>query len=262
MNPYLTPTHNCDRKANYLITTSNACELVANAISTLLKSGNTIVVPTSTEKAIDSLKDQCFDYIIIEENLDNIDGWRFARLIRNTCDKNRDAKIIIIIDDMPCGKVSDTAAQSVKIDKTIHRSELAFLSSLCSELSTKKPPVSSILVVEDDKDIARLINRKLGKDYKLTFADDGITGERLALTNEYDLILLDLALPGKSGNEILEAVHKANPRQTVVVMTAHGSPDVGLQILKSGAIEFLMKPFELEQLAATVASIGLSKQLS
>jgi DNA-binding response OmpR family regulator len=113
-----------------------------------------------------------------------------------------------------------------------------------------------ILVVEDDKDIARLVELHLQDEgYAVTVAADGASGLRRATSDPYDLIILDLILPGLDGLEICRRL-RARPEFTPVLMLTAKSTDLDRILgLEMGADDYLVKPFNVRELLARVKAL-------
>ena len=110
-----------------------------------------------------------------------------------------------------------------------------------------------VLVVEDEPGIVDFISRGLGAEgYSVRAAFDGVEGERLALSGEFDAVVLDLMLPGRNGMEILRTLRKATPRLPVIVLTARAEIEDRVEGLDAGAVDYLVKPFSMAELAARV----------
>lgn len=111
-----------------------------------------------------------------------------------------------------------------------------------------------ILIVEDEKAIANLIDWNLTNcGYACQKAYDGLTAADLILENTYDLVLLDIMLPGIDGYSLLEQI---KPTGTpVIFLTAKGSVADRVQGLRAGADDYLTKPFEVVELLARVESV-------
>ena len=111
-----------------------------------------------------------------------------------------------------------------------------------------------ILIVEDEKPIANLIDWNLPScGYACQKAYDGLTAADLILENTYDLVLLDIMLPGIDGYSLLEQI---KPTGTpVIFLTAKGSVADRVQGLRAGADDYLTKPFEVVELLARVESV-------
>jgi heavy metal response regulator len=113
-----------------------------------------------------------------------------------------------------------------------------------------------ILLVEDEKKVASFIKRGLEEEhFTIDVAYDGESGEFMALTSEYDLIILDILLPKKNGFEVLKSL-RANGIQTpILILTAKGSIDDKVEGLNSGADDYLTKPFAFAELIARIRSL-------
>ena len=114
----------------------------------------------------------------------------------------------------------------------------------------------TILTIEDDDAIRRgIVDSLKFKGYRVLEAANGDDGLQLALTAEYDLLLLDLALPGTPGMEILKAVRKSSATQPVIVLTAKGDESDRVDGLKTGADDYVVKPFSVMELLARVEAV-------
>ena len=111
-----------------------------------------------------------------------------------------------------------------------------------------------ILIVEDEKPIANLIDLNLsGCGYQCTCVYDGISAADILEENTFDLVLLDVMLPGANGDELMEQIR---PTETpVIFITARGSVSDRVQGLRAGADDYLVKPFEIVELIARVESV-------
>lgn len=119
-----------------------------------------------------------------------------------------------------------------------------------------------VLVIEDEEKIADLIKDRLKKEkYDVDVSLDGEDGSYNALTNIYDLIILDVMLPYKDGFEILEEIKENNIKSKVLMLTARGELDDKLTGLTGGADDYLTKPFHMDELVARV-NIQLRKDTS
>jgi DNA-binding response OmpR family regulator len=113
-----------------------------------------------------------------------------------------------------------------------------------------------ILVIEDDPAIRRgVVDALSSENYDVSEAGDGDTGLPLALEGEFDLILLDLVLPGADGLDILAKVRDVLPTRPVIVMTARGDESDRVRGLKLGADDYVVKPFSVRELLARVEAV-------
>jgi len=114
-------------------------------------------------------------------------------------------------------------------------------------------PVYSVLVIEDEPGIVDFVTRGLeAGGFKVRAVTDGLAGERAALKGGFDALVLDLMLPGRDGMDILTAVRRAHPQIPVVVMTARGELEDRLAGLEAGAVDYIVKPFAVAELAARI----------
>ena len=111
-------------------------------------------------------------------------------------------------------------------------------------------PQASILVIEDEEKLRRVIGLHLGSDYDVKAV--GTAEDGLKLAGEVDLILTDLKLPGMDGLELLEKLKGQNSHTPVVVMSAFGTVENAVEAMKCGAVDFLPKPFSLDHLSVVV----------
>ena len=115
---------------------------------------------------------------------------------------------------------------------------------------------SKILVVEDEAAIRRGLCDVLAyQGYAPEGVESGEDGLREALTNGYDLIVLDLMLPGMSGFDVCEAVRAELPEQPILMLTARGSEEDVLAGFARGADDYVTKPFSVSELVARVQAL-------
>jgi len=108
-------------------------------------------------------------------------------------------------------------------------------------------------VVEDERAIADFVARGLDAEgYAVTCVNDGVSGETLALTGRFDLILLDIMLPGRDGLEVLASLRKQDDRTPVILLTARDEVSDRVRGLDRGANDYLTKPFAFEELLARI----------
>ena len=113
-----------------------------------------------------------------------------------------------------------------------------------------------ILVVEDDQNIADVLRRGLVEQhYSVEVAGDGQTGAELALVNDYDLLILDIMLPGLDGRAVCRRVREEGLLTPILMLTALGSAGDVITGLDSGADDYLTKPFDYGVLLARVRSL-------
>ncbi|MCL2418790.1 MAG: response regulator transcription factor [Conexibacteraceae bacterium] len=110
-----------------------------------------------------------------------------------------------------------------------------------------------ILVVEDEPGIVDFVERGLKRQgFAVTSATDGEAGLARALEPDIDLVVLDLMLPKLPGMEVLRQLHAQRPALPVIVLTARGEVDDRIAGLDGGAVDYLVKPFAVAELAARI----------
>lgn len=113
-----------------------------------------------------------------------------------------------------------------------------------------------ILIVEDDPKIADVIRRSLVEQhYSVDLASDGIEGDFLAKTNDYDLIILDIMLPKMDGWQICRSLREEKITTPILMLTALDAVEDKIKGLDSGADDYLAKPFHLGEFLARVRSL-------
>ncbi|MFC3746770.1 response regulator transcription factor [Paenibacillus sp. GCM10012306] len=111
----------------------------------------------------------------------------------------------------------------------------------------------SVLVIDDEERISRLLQLELSHEgYEVEVAHDGRDGLELALGQSWDIIILDIMMPGLNGVEVLRRLRKADEITPVILVTARNTtPDI-VSGLDQGANDYITKPFEIEELLARI----------
>lgn len=114
-----------------------------------------------------------------------------------------------------------------------------------------------LLVIEDETKLAQYLHKGLSENgHVVDVAHDGIEGRRLALDGEYDLVLLDLMLPGVDGFGVLSAIRARRRNLPVLMLTARDKVEDRVRGLEQGADDYLVKPFAFDELLARVRALG------
>jgi signal transduction histidine kinase len=112
-----------------------------------------------------------------------------------------------------------------------------------------KKTADKILIVDDEPDIALILKLHLEEaGYSTTWAANGEAGLNLLRSNGYDLVLLDVRMPGISGVDVLHRLRTAKVDSTVIMMTAHGNENLVADCMKEGAADYVAKPFDIDDL--------------
>jgi two-component system OmpR family response regulator len=114
-----------------------------------------------------------------------------------------------------------------------------------------------ILVIEDDPTVGQFVKRGLEEHrWGVDLVADGEEGERRAASDAYDLVILDMRLPGKSGLDVLTALRARGFERPVLVLTAQDAVDAKVSTLRAGADDYVTKPFAFEELLARVEALA------
>jgi two-component system copper resistance phosphate regulon response regulator CusR len=114
----------------------------------------------------------------------------------------------------------------------------------------------NVLVIEDDPTVGSFVKRGLEEQrFRVTLVPNGEEGERLARSESYDVVVLDMRLPGKSGLEVLRSLRDTGYQTPVLVLTAQDAVDAKVQTLRAGADDYVTKPFAFEELLARVEAL-------
>jgi len=113
-----------------------------------------------------------------------------------------------------------------------------------------------ILVVDDEKNIRLTLGQTLEVvGYRVQAAVNGEDALKQLETEDFDLMLLDLRMPGMDGIDVLRQAMERRPGMRVVIVTAHGSIDTAVEAMKIGAVDFIQKPFAPREIRSLVAKI-------
>lgn len=115
---------------------------------------------------------------------------------------------------------------------------------------------AKILIVEDEPKVAAFIKKGLEEHgYTTAIAYDGIIGKAMALTNDFQLIILDLNLPYINGFQLCKIVREVNLKIPILILTALGGIDEKTQGFEAGADDYLLKPFEVKELILRIKAL-------
>lgn len=110
-----------------------------------------------------------------------------------------------------------------------------------------------LLVVEDDPNIVSIISRGLSQEgFEVSVAPDGTIGEQMALQNNFDIIILDIMLPGINGLTLCKTIKQEKPQLPIIMLTALGTTENVVAGLDNGADDYLIKPFKFAELFARI----------
>jgi DNA-binding response OmpR family regulator len=120
-----------------------------------------------------------------------------------------------------------------------------------------------VLLVEDEPYVAGLINRGLTENgYSITVAMDGTSGLQMAIENSFDVIILDIMLPGISGMEVCRQLRNQKNNIPILFLTALGTTENIVAGLNAGGDDYLIKPFKFAELEARLKSLNRRKAIT
>jgi len=115
----------------------------------------------------------------------------------------------------------------------------------------------NVLVIEDDPTVGGFIRRGLEEQrYRVSLVPNGEEGERIAATEAFDVVILDMRLPGKSGLDVLQSLRARGFETPVLVLTAQDAVDAKVRTFRAGADDYVTKPFAFEELLARVEALS------
>ena len=111
----------------------------------------------------------------------------------------------------------------------------------------------SILLVDDEKTMVKYLSKRLiKKGFDIRVAYNGLDALEQVKAADFDVILLDVLMPGMNGIETLKEIKKIKPRTEVIMLTGHASVEVGIEGMKAGAFNYIMKPFDPNELVTEI----------
>lgn len=119
-----------------------------------------------------------------------------------------------------------------------------------------------VLIIDDDRNLRFAFRRVLdARTYTIDEAGTGEEGLAMAKAQPYDVILLDLRMPGMSGMEVLQKLLALDSKTPVIMMTAFGTTDTAIQAMKHGAYDFVLKPFDIEEIQRVVQHAAEARRM-
>lgn len=218
----------------------------------LERSGYTnLLMADSSQTAITLLTDHGVDAVISAVELEPVDGWRFARIIRSGALAVKSYVPIIMLSDGYSERIAHATAKAFQVNRFIPYEKFHTLPAILKDLlqqETPGIPKSRLLIVEDYPDTVELIKRVLAHRFEIDVATTGKQGLKAWQERRHDLVLLDVMLPEMSGSDVLKEIVRESPHQSVVMMTAQSTPERAAQLIIDGAVDYISKPFRADQL--------------
>ena len=212
---------------------------------------STYIAHTGRE-ALEVMDKERIDVVLLDVCMPDTNGLELLEQIKEKCRKNCE---VIIITGYGSQEVAIQAIRHGAIDyleKPIKYDELdAALGRALEKLTEEEDLIcqNSVLIVDDDKAITQKLKKFLEKEgYEVFIAHDGKDGLEIVDTNKIDVILTDIKMPFGNGIELLEKVKKRHVDIEVIMITGHGDENLAIQSLRKGAMNYLRKPVDLDEL--------------
>ncbi len=124
------------------------------------------------------------------------------------------------------------------------------------------PERKQVLIVDDEPNLRKILSAQLTRDgYDVLTAEDGEQGLQLLREHHIDLVITDLKMPKVDGMTLLKKALEEDPELPIVLVTAHGTIDTAVEALKSGAFDFVTKPFDKDEVRQIVAKALKTREL-
>lgn len=216
--------------------------------------GHNVVMVENGYQAIEAVKKTLFDVIFIDIKMPGINGVQTFREI-----KRIDRKAVVIM--MTAYSVEDLLKEALEEGAyaTVYKPfDVDKIIAIIEEVLHEK---TLILVVDDkfsDRETLKTILEDKG--YRVTTAKDGTEAIEMVKSKHYDIIFLDVILPGMDGVETFERVKGIDPEVTVIMMTGYTAEDLVRKAVSEGAYTCIYKPFNMEKLIELVEGISREKK--
>lgn len=115
--------------------------------------------------------------------------------------------------------------------------------------------MSKILIIDDEKNIRTTLRQSLKQDYEVETAVNGEDGIAKIKENDFELVLLDMKLPGIDGMEVLKEMRELDKQADVIMITGFANVETAVEAMKLGAIDYLRKPFSPEEIRGLVKEV-------
>ena len=113
-----------------------------------------------------------------------------------------------------------------------------------------------LLLIDDEKQFVSTLSERLDlRGFEVKAVNDGEEGLKIVESNFPDLVILDLKMPGLSGIEVLTRIKSSHPDMPVILLTGYGSTEEGLKGKKAGALDYMMKPLNINELIAKINEV-------
>lgn len=245
--------------------------LTAVLAEALTSAGHVVSIAYDAKQALSLLTHQCFDLVVTDLHMPEVDGIRLARIIRAGVYRTPGAVPIILVSATVNEGLPSDLLNQAGINEFIHLPcSLSFLTDRVAhhlaraqaqddEVVVEQPGRQrTILAVDDEVEYLNLLAQTLdGMGYRLLRAENGAQAEAVLKSEHLDLVLLDYLLPDTNGIVLLRRIRELQPQALVVLLTGNGSQEVAVEALWAGAADYLEKPVSNKVLRKTIADVLL-----
>ena len=261
-----------DEKYRILLVDDEEEFLTASSQALLRRNLDVDVAPNGVT-ALELVEKNQYDVIVLDVKMPDIDGIEVFRIIH---DKHPDLPVILLtghasIDDAfhtSRDGIADYLSKPIDMD---HLAELVFKvvakwrenredDAGNTEIAVDRGPVR-VLLIDDEVEFLKSMSRVLERrDMEVLTADSGELGMSLLKECLFDVVVLDVKMPGMNGLEVLQRIKSDFPSVQVIMLTGHPSHDAAMEAIKLGAHEYLEKPPDVHKLAATIRKLFEHRQ--
>jgi len=206
-----------------------------------------IEVVETGEEVFQLLESDDYDCLITEANLIDVDVWSLARYIHSNIRLKADGRLPVFVIDNKQIKYPKLLSSDYGI-KAINLSVPIDIDELINNDTIDKP---AILVIDDDISILDGMRIALQKEYDVDICRSGQEGLVCWKKKKHDLVLLDLMLPGISGEKVLQEMRSIIPYQAIIIESARSEKEIQQKLILLGVNDYLTKPFTSEILKKT-----------
>jgi len=215
--------------------------------------GYEVFTATNGRDALDVVKKETPELVLLDVNMPGMDGLEVLRRIKSISG-NTKVIMITINDDPDTKQKAKTLGADEFIKKPFTTDALEDIVIIKAGESGRRQLPPKFLIVDDEKGIRDSIKKFLKQRFacEITEADNGQKAMELLKKNEFDLVLLDIKMPGISGLEIIKEKKKLQLKTNIWVITSFDSEEVAHKVIEQGADDYISKPFSLRILDSKI----------
>lgn len=248
-------------------------EFLTSSARAMSRRGFEVDVAPNGVTAIDRLDSNEYDVVVLDVKMPDIDGIEVFRHIRRT---QPNLPVILLTGHSSIEDAFRTSKEGVTdyLPKPIDMDELASVvrdavlhASMYQERddrqapAEKQPELVRVMLIDDERDFLMSMQRVLNRrNLEVTVANSGEEGLALLRDTLVDVVVLDLKMPGMDGIEVLRHIKSDFPSVEVIILTGHPSVETALEVINSGANEYMKKPPAVDELVSTIRKLFKLRQ--